>query len=144
MKFEESKYFKTLIYSKIEKPFGIFYFFETFVISEIHEGIHFDLEMIDIISQDILKFYDNTGLNNPRKLVYITNKVNSYSINPNFWLQMEDKYGFSHIRIIVFYTNWAYTNIAIERMFSKAKIKCYHSLDEAIKWTLSLNMPPKT
>lgn len=139
MKFEDSKYFKILKHHKIEKPFGYFYFFENFIISEIHEGVHFDLKKIEIVSEEVLRFYKDPNKKGPTNLVYISNRINSYSLDPNSWPKVETKFGINHTRIIVTYNNWAFTNALIEKMFSKGLIKCYQTLDDAITWTLSLN-----
>ncbi|WOD43048.1 hypothetical protein [Hwangdonia lutea] len=139
MKFEDSKYYKILKHQKVEKPFGNFYFLDQFAISEIHEGVHFNYQMIDIISEEVIKFYNDFKKQNPKKLIYITNKINSYSLDPNSWIKTEAKYGIAYTRAIVNYNSWSHTNAAIEKMFSKANIKCCHTLDEAIEWAICQN-----
>lgn len=139
MKFEDSKYFKILKHHKVEKPYGVFYFFDHFTISEIHEGIDLNIEMIDDITLEVINFYKDYKKDKPTNLVYISNKVNSYSLDPNSWKKVEEKYGINHTRVIITYNNWVLSSALIEKKFSKSTIKCCDTLDEGIKWTLSLN-----
>ncbi|ALJ03935.1 hypothetical protein APS56_01670 [Pseudalgibacter alginicilyticus] len=131
MEFEKSKYSKILNYYKIEKPFGNFYLCEHFFIAELSEGIHFDWKMIENVSVDLIDYYGNKT-----SLGYISNRINSYSIDPHFWNKIDKKYGIFTNSAIVYYNEMMYMNATLEKQFSNINIKRCISLEEAINWVL--------
>ncbi len=54
---------------------GMFYFFDDFIISEMNEGVHFNWEAAQDIIELALNHYGSDS-----KISYISNRVNSYSI----------------------------------------------------------------
>lgn len=132
MKFELSE-FNELTHYKVEMPFGNFYLLETFFISEIHEGVHFDWEMIKQAMVEIMGFY---GKNN--KVGYISNRVNSYSMNPQTWDKVQKEYNLIIAGAIVTYNKMTFMNASIEKEFSKISIKRCLSLEEAVEWIKTL------
>ncbi|WP_298535555.1 hypothetical protein [uncultured Algibacter sp.] len=133
MKFENSEYFKSIKHSKIEKPFGTFYFCERFFIAELNESVHFDWEMVKDVMSDVIKFYGADA-----KLGYLSNRVNSYSMNPHSWEKVYKKYGILVASAIVAYNNFTSMNAAIEKQFSSKSIKRCYSLTEAVNWISNL------
>ncbi|MDO5980700.1 hypothetical protein [Flavivirga spongiicola] len=132
MKFENSILSKTLSYYKLEMPFGNFYFCEKFLISELHAGVHFDWPKIEILAKEIIAFYGK-GV----KLDYISNRVNSYSNNPQNWIKIE-QFNIIKRSAIVYYNYAMYMNASLEKRFSKGEIHPCLSLNEAIEWVLNL------
>lgn len=132
MKFENSEFSK-LNHYKVEMPFGNFYLFEKFFISEINEGVHFDWEMIKTVMTEVVEFY-GTNI----KVGYISNRVNSYSMDPQTWDKVRKKYNLIFAGAIVSYNNFTFMNASIEKQFSKTSIKRCLSLEEAIQWIKSL------
>ena len=132
MKFEESE-FSNLMHYKIEMPFGNFYLLEKFFISEIHEGVHFDWEMIQATMVEVLEFYGNNA-----RVGYISNRVHSYSMNPHTWGKVQNKYNLNVASAIVVYNNFTFMNASIEKQFSDLSIKRSLSLNEAVEWILNL------
>lgn len=132
MKFENSEFSK-LSHYKVEMPFGNFYLFEKYFISEINEGVHFDWEMIKTVMTEVVEFY-GTNI----KVGYISNRVNSYSMNPQTWEKVQKKYNLIFAGAIVSYNNITFMNASIEKQFSKTSIKRCLSLEEAIQWIKSL------
>ncbi|CAH8286313.1 hypothetical protein EV196_106253 [Mariniflexile fucanivorans] len=132
MKFENSEFFK-LKHNKLEMPFGNFYFFKTFIISEINEGIHFDWEMIQEVMVHVVEFYGTDA-----KLGYISNRVNSYSTNPQAWNKVQKKYNIIIAGAIVTYNKMIYLNATLEKRIAKTKIKRCFTLAEAIDCILDL------
>ncbi|WP_460218744.1 hypothetical protein [Psychroserpens sp. MEBiC05023] len=134
MKFENSKYSKQIGYKKVVFPFGNLYITKHFVISELNEGIHVDYsiasELIGKFSEDIRK-----GL----KIGYIANRMNSYSFEPQLWLDFNNEYDFLVASAIVSYNDFSYLNSSLEKHFFQKSLKRCHSLDEAIEWMLSLD-----
>ena len=127
MTFENSEFFK-LKHFKLEKPFGNFYFFETFFFSEIHEGVHFDWDMIQEIMDYVVEFYGTAA-----KLGYISNRVNSYSMNPQTWNKVKKKYNIIVAGAIISYTKTTFLSASLEKEMTKTKIKRCFSLVEAIE-----------
>jgi hypothetical protein len=133
MHFENSKYCKELRYTKVEFSFGNFFFCDRFFISEIHQGEHFDWQKVRQVAKEIFKHY---GLN--AKLGYISNRIYSYSSEPQSWDKIDKKYGIIVAGAIVYYNDFTYKNASLEKMFSERSIKRCMSLDEAILWMKNL------
>jgi hypothetical protein len=133
MKFTNSDYSKKLHHSKLSLSFGEFYLFETFFISEIYEGVHFDWDKVEDLIMNLIDFYGEDI-----KLGYISNRVNSYSIDPYTWVKIENTYDFIVASAIVSYNHISLMNTKIEKLFSKKSIKACDSLEEAIKWIRNL------
>lgn len=132
MLFEESELSK-LTHYKVEMPFGNFYLFEKFFISEIHEGVHFDWEMIQTAMVEVVEFYGKNA-----RVGYISNRVYSYSMNPHSWMKVQKNYDLIFAGAIVVYNNFTFMNASIEKKFSDISIKRCLSLDEAVDWILNL------
>ena len=133
MRVDESKYL-AFEHDEICLPFGNFYFFKTFVVSELKEGVHFDWQKVKILSDLIASHYEKKN-----NLVYISNRINSYSIEPQSWLKFDKKYHFFKATGIIAYDNRGGLSVVLERLFSKERIKRFRSLKAAIDWALKLN-----
>jgi hypothetical protein len=133
MTFEDSKYFKQLKHTKIELTFGTFYLFDTFMISELNEGIHFSWKKVEQLAEALVTHY-GTEI----KIGYISNRVNSYSFEPQRWIDFNKTYGFIVATAIVTYSGFNYMNATIEKRLSGHSLKRCKSLDIAINWMLNL------
>ena len=133
MNFENSKYPNLLQYSKVEFSFGTYFFFDNFVISELNEGIHFDWLKIQEVISAISEYYGDNF-----KIGYISNRINSYSLVPQLWIDFYKEYNFIVAGAIVAYNDFNYMNATLEKHFSKNSIKRCNSLEEAIKWMSKL------
>lgn len=60
---------------------GTFYFYETFVVSEIKEGFEFNGDMAKIVVDLITSHYDSS-----EPIGYISNRVNRYKVSTNAWI----------------------------------------------------------
>lgn len=133
MRFEDSKLSQTLNYKKITLPYGDFYFFDKFVISEINEGVHLDWDKILRLIGVMIDFYGKD-----LKIAYISNRINAYSIEPQLWMQFEKEYNFIITSAIVVYNDLNYINASIEKQFSSSSIKRCGSLEIALHWINNL------
>lgn len=133
MKFEESEHSKTLDYYKLEMPFGKFYLCERFLISEINSGVHFDWNKAQTVLKEVIEFY-KPG----KKLGYISNRINSYSVNPEIWTKTSTTSSIMIASAIVYYNYMMYLNASLEKRFSKVDMHCCLSLQEAINWITNL------
>lgn len=134
MLFEDSIISKEHAYTKKTLPFGTFYFCEKFVISEMNEGIHLSWNKIVEIIEIIYLHYPDKF-----KIAYISNKVNSYSYDPNHWQNFFDKYDFVVASVSVYYSELNYNNATLEKLFSKKSLKRSNSIEEAVSWSLNLD-----
>ncbi len=132
MKFENSTYSSTLKYYKLELPFGNFYFCEKLIISELHTGLHLDWCKVELLVKEIIDFYGNNA-----QLDFISNRVNSYSLDPQSWIKIE-QYNIIKSSVIVYYNHMMYMNATLEKRFSRIKIHPCLSLDEAMEWIQKL------
>lgn len=115
-----------------EYEFGVFYFFDGLVISEMNEGEIFDWSIAEKI---IEAAYKVLGKNKP--IAHISNRIHNYSVVPTDWLKF-----YKHRHQLEFYSIVAYNNsglasMVLERMFFRSKIRQFSCLEDAIKWSLA-------
>ncbi len=116
--------------------FGNFYLFDTFMIAELNEGIHFDWNMVEEAMIHVEKFYGTNA-----KIAYISNRVHSYSINPQAWNDVQEKYNIIVAAAIVAYNKMIYLNASLEKQLANTSIRHCFSLIEAIEWAVDLQDP---
>lgn len=133
MRFEETKFGNSLDYRKIEFSFGNYYLCENFVVSELNEGIHFDWDKILEVIGAVIDYYGNNI-----KIGYISNRVESYSIDPQLWLRFHREFDFIIAVATVAYNDFGYINASIEKLFAKVSLKRCDTVDEAIGWIKNL------
>ena len=134
MIFEKSTYFNQLTYKKLVFPFGKFYLFDNFVISELNEGIHFDWGKIQELSVELISHY---GYN--ISIAYISNRIHSHSIDPHLWTNFNKEFGFIVANAVVVYDDISYMNATLEKQFTGKSLKRCSSLEEAIHWVQNLD-----
>ncbi|MGC1204728.1 MAG: hypothetical protein WA839_07565 [Flavobacteriaceae bacterium] len=134
MKFEDSQYFHDLEHISFEFPFGQFYFMEKFMISEIIPEIHLNWDKVKELISLAIEYYGADA-----KIGFISNRINSYSTEPESWIKLEKNYNFIVASAIVSYTPINYMNATLEKRMSKNSMKRCDNLDEAINWMLNLN-----
>ncbi|MGJ8550069.1 hypothetical protein [Winogradskyella wichelsiae] len=133
MKFEDSKYSKLIAYEKVEFSFGTFYTTEHFHLSEIKEGVHVDCNIAaELVSH--FSHYIEKGV----RIGYVANRYNSYSFDPQLWVDFNNDYDSFIAAAIVTYTDFSYLNASLEKQFFNKSLKRCRSLDEAIEWMLNL------
>jgi len=133
MKFEQSKWYSTLKTHKLIMPFGDFYFCEKFYLAEIYEGVHLDYHKLSSLMIEIVSFYGEN-----KKLGLISNRINSYSIDPQSYNKIDEEFDIIVASAFVVYSDISFMNASIEKRFSKRSIKRCIMLDEAIDWILSI------
>ncbi len=120
---------------ELNYPFGNFYLFETFIIGEIKTDIVFNWkDHAKTVVEEITNLYDQNG----KDLVYITNRVNPYSVVPSDWIHFF-KYSYSLKGYgIVSYNQKGMLNTVLEKLFMRSKLQSFSSLSDAILWAKSL------
>ena len=115
-----------------EYEFGVFYFFDNLVISEINEGVLLGWEMA---TKAVDAAYEVIGGDNT--IAYISNRVNNYSVVAADWR----KFYFNRHQLdfysVVGQTHGSFASLVMERMFFRNNIKQFSDLEEAIEWSLS-------
>jgi len=133
MKFVDSIYFNSLEHKELIFSFGRFYLLDNFMISELHEGVHFDWFKIQEVTIELIRHY---GYN--ISIGYISNRVNSCSIDPHLWTNFNKEFGFIIASAIIVYDNISYMNATLEKQFTGKSLKRCSSLEEAIHWMQNL------
>jgi hypothetical protein len=132
---------QTPYYDKVLKHFKYnfadLYIFDDFVVSEIREGITFSWdEHGKQITKDVTEYTNCDGSN----IVYISHRINSYSIVPTGWLMIY-KYRLSLKGYGVFgYNSMSFFNTVIEDLFLNKKIRKFSSLESAAQWAKSFEL----
>lgn len=134
MYFEDDPISKNLKYQKLEFSFGNYYFCEQFVVSEIYEGIHLDWDKILEVVGAAMDYYGNTI-----KIAYISNRMESYSVEPQLWLRFQQEFGFIVAVANVTYNDFGYLSATFEKAFTKLSLKRCSSLEEAFGWVYQLS-----
>ncbi|WP_318343244.1 hypothetical protein [Flagellimonas baculiformis] len=115
-----------------EYEFGIFYFFDGLVISEMNEGEIFDWSIAEKI---IDAAYEILGEDKP--IAYISNRINNYSVVPTDWLKFYKNRHKLEFYSIVAYNKYGLASIILEKMFFKDNIRQFTDLESAISWSLA-------
>ena len=118
-------------FNELNYSFGNYYLFEGFVVAEINEGVVYSWEKHGkMVTGEIANLYDQNG----EDLIYITNRINNYSVNPLGWLQFfKNNYKLKAYGIVT-YTKKGYSNTILEKIFMNINIYRFTSLEEAIEW----------
>jgi len=116
---------------ELEYDFGTYFLFDGFIIAEIKPGVILNWDNHGKkIANDILDLYDSNGEN----IIYISNRINDYSIVPSDWI----KFYKSNYKLkgyaVVNHTKSGHVNYLLERLFLNSKSKKFNSLERAIEW----------
>ncbi len=104
----------------------------------MHEGVIVNWEQHGKrIVDDISQFYENRN-DNPQNIVYISNRVNSYSVKPTDWLKFYKNNHSMKAYGIVSYDDTGFLNALLEKLFVKTDFNRYGSLERAIEWAKTL------
>ncbi len=115
-----------------EYEFGIIYFFDGLIISEINEGEVFDWSIAERIIDAAHQILDSD-----KPIAYISNRVNNYSVVPTDWLKFYRNRHKLEFYSVVAYNKSGLASIILEKMFFKDNIRQFTDLENAIKWSLS-------
>jgi len=116
---------------RIELDFCTLDFFDGYVISYINEGEIVNFDKSNIITKTAVEFYGTS------KFVYITNRVNSYSVDPSVYFnisKIETLVGFA----VVSKDYTAKSNAEIEKLFLNKPMEVFDVIEDAITWAKSV------
>lgn len=134
MRFEDSPLSKSINYEKVILDFGSYYLCDNFFIMEINEGEHFNWDKLNILLDSLRTYYGNHKV-----LAYISNRINSYSIDPVLWSYFDKDDSILIAASIVSYRDSTYLNANIEKQIASIPMKRAWSLGEAIDWVKHLS-----
>jgi len=123
----------TYIYSEVIKelnyPFGNIFIFDGFVISEINRGVVFSWDNCGkLIAEDVACFLGTNG----DDLIYISNRIHSYSVVASDWLKFFKYSYFLKSYCIVSTDKIKTLNSMIESLFFNGKIQRFNTIYTAI------------
>lgn len=127
----------TDIYNSVLKenkyPYGRLFMFKGFVVAEFNEGevITWD-NHVKVMANDISDFYETDGAD----IIYISNRVNSYSIVATDWLKFFQTRFTIKMHCIVSNNRVGSMNSMIEKLFF-SRIKHFNTLSEAVAFATS-------
>lgn len=128
------------LYSEVIKEFnysfGNLYIFKEFIVSEINQGIILNWDdHAKLLIDDVSHFFEVKGQKtNGGDLIYISNRINSYSVIASDWLKF-----FKHSYSLKDYCIVSENKVGvlgsmIEKLFYTKKIKHFNNLYTAINF----------
>ncbi|MDT0557666.1 hypothetical protein RM697_03355 [Ichthyenterobacterium sp. W332] len=130
MKFEDSPLSIKFNFKKVVLSFGSIYMTnEDFFVMEVNEGVHFNSEKLNELLATVRLNYGDS-----KKLAYIANRINAYSIDPILWSYFDKDDSILVAASIVSYRDSTYLNANIEKQMAAIPLKRSHSLNEAVDW----------
>ena len=132
--------FYTEVLKELNLPYGDFYFFDGFIVSEIFEGVNFTWEEAKPVIYEVTSFYESDGAD----LIYISNRINKYSVKPLDWLNFAS-FSFKLLGYgVINYSEPGKLNSKLESMFVRSKFKTFSSIVEALQWAAELTKNVKS
>ncbi|TMM58863.1 hypothetical protein FEE95_05370 [Maribacter algarum] len=114
-----------------EFEFGIFYFFDGLVISEMKDGVIFNWNMAQKVIQAA-----HEVLGKDAQIAYISNRINSYYVVPTDWIKFFKNRHQLNFYSVVGYTKGNVVSLYLERLFFRKSIRKFTDLEEAINWSV--------
>lgn len=127
MKLADSKYADQIIES-IDYDFGVFYFLDDIIVSEMHEGVTFNWKCAEQVIADAKRI-----LGVDCRPHYISNRINEYYTVSQDWLKFfNNRYFLKSFSVITPHPS-GMMNLIFERMFYRRKIFQVTSLHDAFE-----------
>jgi hypothetical protein len=110
-----------------ETDIGVVYFYGNIIVFEANEGVVMSYKTGFSV---LVKGLNYLGANS---WVYISNRVNSYSIKPIDYKYLNEVPTLAAIGVVN-YTEVGHTNAELEAKFCKKPFQMFHNLTEAVIW----------
>lgn len=117
----------------LELDIGLFYFYPNMVISRMKEGVTVNFDNVLPVLLKGLQYYTADT-----PLVYISNRVNSYSFDPTIHLEAREVYSNLKGYGVVVYDKMNLRIAKLEQGFVSCPLHIFHSLEEAKTWAHQL------
>ncbi len=121
---------------KHQLDIGLFYFYENFIVAEIKENINLNFESGKELFQLAATYYKGIT-----PYVYISNRINSYSVKPTEHYKLEDIFPNFKGYAIVTYDGISQKIAELEKLFTNRPTHVFNTLDNAIEWAEHLIFP---
>lgn len=116
---------------QIRLDFGTLTLNDKFIIAVMDEGVHIVPEMNKVLVDIANTHYKN------KTFVYLTHRVNSYSVDPAIYFQtskIKNLVGFAVISDVPF----ALSNAQVEKLFLNKPFETFRYLDDAKQWATKI------
>ncbi len=113
---------------------GVIYFYEHLVVAEFNEGISLSYHNAFSLLLKSIKYVGT------RPIVYISNRINSYSVQPNDYKYLEKVPNIKGIAIVV-KDPIGTSNAMLESKFVSKNFGVFSSIQEAQTWGLAILEP---
>lgn len=113
---------------RYDLDFGKVSFFKNYLIIEVAEGISFNHEKAIALSKLTNYHFGN------REFGYISNRVNSYSLQPTDYLKIKQALPNIKVFAIVTYNDFQKASVKIESMFYHDHMFAFDCVKEAVDW----------
>ena len=117
----------------MELDIGTFQFYPNLVISEMKEGVVVNFDKCLPLFIHGLEHYKHE-----KRLIYISNRINSYSIDPTLHLEAKSIYRNLYGYGVVVYDEMNYRIAQLEENFMNCPVNIFYSLDDAKAWAQHL------
>ena len=117
------------VIKELNYPFGNVFVFHGFVVSEINKGVVFNWDDHGkLITEDVSCFLGTNG----NDLIYVSNRINPYSVFVSDWLKFfKNSYSLKGY-FIISESRIGILNSLIENLFFNSKIKRFYNIETAI------------
>lgn len=132
MKLQDSSFAdKVIIHYSFD--FGNVYFLQNIIITEFKEGIVSSFKKVKEIIDYAEKLYGPKT-----SIIYISNRINSYSVDPIDLIKTNNKYPNLKAVGVVYHAKMSQRFLNIEKMFCSKPIENFYSLGDAMNWATNL------
>jgi hypothetical protein len=107
------------------------FIFKNYLINQIKDGVQVNLDHVEVLRKMI---QENFG---ERKMVYISNRNQSYSVDPLVYPQVARIHNLVGMAIVT-KTQVNKTNAEFEKMFYNKEFGIFETLEESIIWAAEL------
>ncbi len=116
-----------------ELDIGLFHFCKNFIVAEIKEGINLNFDSGKELFQLANTYYQGIT-----PYVYISNRINSYSVKPTEHYKLENIFPNFKGYAIVTYDTVNYEVAKLEELFTNRPTGIFNTLNEAVDWAEDL------
>lgn len=126
---------ETDLYSEVIKelnyPFGDVFIFKGYLVAEINQGVNYTWENhARIVTEDVSCYLGTNG----NDLVYISNRINTYSVVPSDWPKFYNNKFDLKGYYIVSNSKLGKMGIMVENLFLKIKIRQFNNIYAAVNF----------
>lgn len=115
-----------------EFEFGVFYYFDGLVISEMKEGVVFGWKMAEKAIGAAREIFGDK-----MPIAYISNRINRYYVIPSDWIKFYRNREQLQFYAVVGETTGSFVSVILERLFFRNSIRKFINLEEAVQWSLN-------